>query len=176
MPISVTGSSIDPMMSRRTGGFTLLEILVVLVIIGVMVGLVSLSIGRPQGDELRTEAQRLQALLHLAAEESLMQGQEYGVQFSSHGYAFQRLTSEGWQSLAEDKVLRARKLPSAMRLRLSVDGSPVELGQGGGKVQVYLLSSGEMTPFQLVLRSAEGAEIQLDGLITGQVRIDDAQS
>ena len=45
------------MRARRSGGFTLIEILVVVVIIGVMIGLASVHLMRSPGDLVREESE-----------------------------------------------------------------------------------------------------------------------
>lgn len=164
------------MKHRRIRGFTLLEVLVVLIIIGILVSMVALSMNRPHGDELRTEAQRLQALLGFAAQEALLQGKEYGVFFSPQGYEFRQLTAAGWRGVEGDAQLRARQLPGDMRLRLTLDGVVVDLRTQQQDVQVFLLSSGEMTPFELHLETPEEGAVTLQGSITGQFQVADART
>lgn len=161
----------------RIKGFTLLEVLVVLIIIGILVSMVALSMNRPHGDELRTEAQRLQVLLEFAAQEALLQGKEYGVFFSPQGYEFRQLTAAGWRSVEGVAQLRARQLPGEMRLRLTLDGVVMDLrAQQRQDVQVFLLSSGEMTPFELRLETPEEGSVMLQGSITGQFQVADART
>lgn len=70
-------------------GFTLIEVMVVIVIIGVMASMivVSVTLGDPQR-ELRTEADRLRTVLALAAEEAVIQQVELGAEFTESGYRF----------------------------------------------------------------------------------------
>ena len=57
-----------------TAGFTLIEVLVVLVLIGVIAGLATLSLGNGAERELRKESDRLAAVLRLARDELLISG------------------------------------------------------------------------------------------------------
>ncbi|MDH3908939.1 MAG: prepilin-type N-terminal cleavage/methylation domain-containing protein, partial [Gammaproteobacteria bacterium] len=66
----------------RSGGFTLVEILVVIVIISIVMSIAMLSITLAGGDnQLRDEAQRVISLVDVAQDESLLQGREFGLEF-----------------------------------------------------------------------------------------------
>jgi len=154
MPTSATGTSTER--HPRAGGFTLLELLVVLLIIGVTLTMATLAIGpllgrRDGGDE----AQRLGALVQLAREQAVLQGVEHGLALSRDGYRVLALGEDGWQPV-EGSAYRARTLPPPFRLRLTVEGRGVELAaEPPDEPQLLLLSSGETTPFALELAGAE---------------------
>jgi len=107
MPTSAPGPC-----SRR--GFTLLELLVVLLIMGLFAGLVA-AISHP--DEralLRVEAERLAQLLDLAAAESQLTGRPTAWTADGAQYRFWRWRDDtGWTEARED-ALRARSLPPGM--------------------------------------------------------------
>lgn len=134
-------------------GFTLFEILVALLIIGLIVGVTTLSIGNPAPDKLREESRRLEAIIGLAQEEAILQARDFGVTFWQQGYAFHEFFEGKWRKVEQDRVLRTYQLPEGMRQQLVLEGidvvmSPVE----PEKPQVFILSSGEMSPFKLRLK------------------------
>jgi len=67
-------------------GFTLIEILVVLALIGLLTGMAVLSAG-VSGSGVEREARRLSAALRMAADESRLQGRVLGLRFDSQGYS-----------------------------------------------------------------------------------------
>jgi general secretion pathway protein H len=149
------------MRAVRARGFTLIELLVVLVIIGILVSFATLSIGsRALDDRMQVEAQRLDRLLRLAAEEAEVKGIDLGFRFSDEGYEFLVLSPEGkWLPYDGDPILRPRALPmnDPFVLTLQVEGRNVPPAQAAKDQdkpvtpQVLVLSSGEVTPFALTI-------------------------
>lgn len=148
MPTSETGSSTEPL--TTDGGFSLIELLVVLLLIGIILTMATLTVrpglGVADGDD---EAARLAALLQLAREQAVLQGDEHGLELNSGSYRLLMLDNRVWAPLT-DPVWRPRILPPELRLRLTVEGRAVALPDSAeGEPQLLLFSSGEMTPFTL---------------------------
>lgn len=99
-------------MSARTAqrGFTLLEMLVVLILIGIIMSLAVLSFsGTGARDRLEEEAQRMIQLIALAREEAILQVQDLAVEVEPTGYRFARLRHTD----AEDTQTPAERLAAA---------------------------------------------------------------
>jgi general secretion pathway protein H len=116
--------------ASRSGGFTLIEILVVVLIIGVISTAVLLSVnltGRDQ--ELEKESDRLLSLVNYAREQAELQTREYGVIFHDDGYQFLAYDARRglWREVYEDESLRLRRLPAGLDFKLIVDARPVVL-------------------------------------------------
>lgn len=146
--------------SLANTGFTLLELLVVLLIIGISVTFITLTIDTRSGD-VEIEAKRLAALLNLAQEEAILNGREYALQFDAKGYSFLELAGSKWKEIEEDDVLRKRNLPEGIDIELVLEGEEVDMisaentfDEGVAPPRIYLLSSGEFTPYEIVLRDA----------------------
>ena len=167
MPTSVTGTWTN---NREQEGFTLLEILVVLVLIGIITGFAVLSVGRfDAGERLAEEARRLAALVELTRQEVLLRGEQRGILFTETSYSFWGLAAGGgWHPVSDTELLSQRTLPSDFKLRLEVEGRPVAFSDTDAP-QVLLLSSGESTEFKLVFSAEYVPGYVLAGDLTGEL-------
>ncbi len=154
MPTLATGRSALPEI-RRPGGFTLLEVLIVVLIIGIVLGLAVVSIRDDPAQRTQTEIRRFAALTTLAAQEAVLQSREIAIELQRNGYRFLTLQDGEWVDPA-DNVFRARELPEDMELSVRIEG--VDTARGAGMQRdprIYLLSGGEMTPFELTIRQRD---------------------
>lgn len=156
----------------RSGGFTLIEVLAVLVIIGVIVGFATLSLGNRNRDVLDQEARRLAALMPLALQEAMLSARELGFVLDEGQYAFLVLGPDGWRPM-EDDVLRTRTLAPQVEAELAGDPPGLaEPEQEALQPQILFLSSGQITPFELTLRDPKvDGYFRLTGAITGEIRL-----
>ena len=178
MRISATGIWTEGSCPRaRAYGFSLLELLVVVALIGIVAGTVVLSMGVVGSDrEVEQETRRLRSLLDLLREEALMQTRDYGVLFTAAGYRFYiyDYVQQLWVEPPDDELLAQRDLPEALNLALTVEERDVVLTPSFDRLeddepqpQIMILSSGELTPF-----SAEFARDFTDGRFVLTVGID----
>ncbi|MDM8350132.1 type II secretion system minor pseudopilin GspH [Pseudomonas sp. sp1636] len=164
-------------------GFTLVELLVVIVIIGSLIGLAVLSTGiAGPARELRNEAERLAGLIGVLAEEAVLDNREYGLLLNAEGYRVLRYDplSAHWQALAD----KPHRLPAWAELRVELEGEALQLPQPAAEPrsaanpvpQLLLLSSGELSPFRLYLseRRKDGLRLLLssDGFRLPKVEVD----
>jgi general secretion pathway protein H len=102
--------------ARAVRGFTLLELVVVVLIMGLLAGLVSVVSRPDERAMLHIEAERLGRLLDLAAEESRYSGKTIAWSADARGYRFWRFLEPGWTEILDNDLLRARALPPGMTL------------------------------------------------------------
>ena len=148
----------------RSAGFTLLELLVVMLVLAMMAGLATFSIGRP-GNQLTTEAERLYGVLNLAAEEAVLTNTQFGLRIAvtagAQDYLYQWLTWEDLEwVLQSDKPFNEFVLTEGMEFSLKVEGMEISLpirkpASGTILPQVHFLSSGESTEFELAIIDSE---------------------
>ncbi len=144
----------------RSRGFTLLEIMVVLLLIGIITSFALLSAGRGPRERLAEEGRRLAALVELHQQEAILSGETRGIQFSRAGYAMRSLDEKGqWRSPAAADTLIRHELPEDIRLGLWIEDRPVDLKNTGQLPQVVLLASGETTEFVAVFGLADDASL-----------------
>ncbi len=186
MPISETGPSIEPIRVAppRDAGFSLIELLVVIVILAIVAAMALLSMGALRSDDpVETEARRLTALVQLVAEEALIQGRDFGLEFFADGYRFLAWDPDErlWSVVDDEAALRRRTLPDGVRVALAVDGREVLIDDEERRrnrradeivPQVAIFSSGELTPFELFLVTGFVADAwMLRGLMRGDLEL-----
>ncbi|MCM2549320.1 GspH/FimT family pseudopilin [Burkholderia glumae] len=86
----------------RMRGFTLLEMLVVLVIAGILVSAATLTMHRNPRTDLREEAQRVALLLESASDEAQVRARPIAWQPTDHGFRFDIRGEDGWHTLRDD--------------------------------------------------------------------------
>ncbi|MCP1673035.1 general secretion pathway protein H [Natronocella acetinitrilica] len=163
----------------RSRGFTLIELLVVLLIIGIMVSVAILSVSFSRDDTLEREARRLQAVMELAAERALIEARELGLILEPDGYRFTELVDGQWIGItaAERREFNPREFPPQLRLQLELDGLPGDREPGASeddRPSILMLSSGEMTPFRLLLSEVGGEQerYRLRGNLIGRLELE----
>ncbi len=140
---------------QRTRGFTLVELLVVLLVIGLAAGLVYARLESDPRRVLDNEARRLGAAMEHAAALAQWRNQVLGISAGDAGYRFWRRESsvEGdrWVPLADDDVLLPRALGSEMAAHIaSYAGQPV-----ADDAIVPLTPSGRNEPYAIEIDSAQ---------------------
>ena len=185
MPISATGISSNAtsaLRNRAAGGFTLLELLVVIVIIGIITTMATISVRVLGGDhEMQQEAERLQAILTQVREDAMMQGRDIGLRVDTHSYDFldYDARSELWRTVEGDPLLRARELPEGLVLALRLEDRAVRLTARAAATerdpiqpQVVVQASGDLVPFDIVLtRDGTTESRRISGVVTGEVQL-----
>jgi general secretion pathway protein H len=126
-------------------GFTLVEMLVVLMIMGLLLGLVSISAAPDDKARLGMEVERLAQLMDMAVNESRLTGRPIAWTSDGLSYRFWRLSeAAGWLPI-DGELLRVRNLPPGMRLsRLQVANQAV-----ARSLRVEFNSRGDMPLFRV---------------------------
>lgn len=155
----------------RQTGFTLIELLVVLIIIGIVTSFAVLSIGlSSETDRAEQEARRLVALMQLASDEAVLSARPVALQVDSDAYRFFSLRDQQWQLIENDSELHERELPQGTRLELEIEGEPIKLGNTETPARIVFLSSGEISPFTIVLHTRDDRHrFQLRGELQGRI-------
>ena len=115
---------------QRQRGFTLLEMLVVVLLIAMLAVGALISLGATGRDsQLEKERDRITALIAYTRDRGAMLTLEYGIRFGPHGYRFvyfdNRLNQ--WQAETVDDTLKARRMPAGLSMQLSIEGHQIVL-------------------------------------------------
>ena len=133
----------------RRAGFTLVEILVVIVILGIVAGLSLALVGPDERDVSAREARRFAGALEYAALRAQWRNEMLGVSADRKVLRYWRRDTgnDHWRSVDDDDVLRAHVLPDSIdAMALAYAGHGV-----ASNAIVPLRASGRNEPFAFVL-------------------------
>lgn len=176
-------SQLSPAPIRKQTGFTLMEVILVMALIGLIMSTVSYTVFSSSiEDDIEKEVQRLQVVTSLASDYAVINQQELGLLIDEEKRSYEYLTlneENEWEPLLVHKYFELRELPESLFLELNLEGLPwqkdeslfdsrifdeqlsvsdegVEIGNEEDvpppPPQIMILSSGEITPFELKLK------------------------
>jgi general secretion pathway protein H len=166
-PWSARGFRSSGFRSNRNAGFSLLELLVVMLIIGLGIGFVTLMIGTNEPQRLRNSVREFANLTALVEEEAVLTREPWGLQlYREHNddgeeliaYRFLRFQGEkGWQPAAPPDTAAGGRFASSVVAVLEVEGAeqliePLPQKDVDIEPTIWLAPGGEVTPFELQLR------------------------
>lgn len=161
-------------------GFTLLEVMLVLLLMGLAAAFVTLNtIGGSNTEALEKQVRRLQVLVDMASDFAILNQQELGLRVNDDNqYVFMVLDDDGkWQPLSQPDIFLTTDVPDAYQIQLEIDNLPwqqdeplfdrqifdesLSLRNEGVSIgedepppppppQILITSSGEVTPFQMI--------------------------
>lgn len=166
----------------RSKGFTLVEILVVVVIMVIVVSFAILAIGTSGRDtQLDEETRRIEGLIGLLHERALLEGRDFGLRLEPTAYEFVVYDShrDRWTAFDQEHEFRRRELPKGVSFQLQLDSQivvikPIDRNLSSDEAppapQVAIAASGEGTPFRLtLLRDGTTAKASVDGDALGKL-------
>ncbi len=162
-------------------GFTLLEVMLVLMLMGLVVGTVVMNIGtRDHSEVLERQARRFQVVVNMASDQAILTQSQYGIYVEDNQYSFAMLDDDQrWQPMEDDDLFTAIEIEEPYAIEIQLDGLPweveeqlfdaklfdeelsvsddgVDIGDEEEKEppppQVFISSSGDITPFSLIFK------------------------
>ncbi len=111
------------MIPRRAGGFTLIEVLLVILLIGLLAATVVYSFsGESRQQRLEKETEKLQARVQLAAELAMLKNVELGLYIDDKGYRFMLFEQDKWRSIREPKALAPYEFKPGFSAKIELEG------------------------------------------------------
>ena len=150
----------------RTLGFTLIELMVVVFIIGLIASAAVITFGGDRRDtELDKEAERIHALLEYVREQAELQTRDYGLRINDHAYSFVvfDVMQNQWRTNEEDDALREREFPEGLEPSVVLEGRPIVLDVKKKtiedfKPQIMVFSNGDLSSFEITLQREGGGD------------------
>ena len=182
-------------MRSPSRGFTLIEILVVVVIIATVVSIALLSVSVGGDDtELDQERRRLASLIETIQDEAVLQGREFGVEFMTSSYRFVEFDplTRQWSEIPFDDLYRLRRLPEGLEFELFIDDRRIGLETDPDRLDdrdqsssdsvdpyvphLFVFASGESTVFELhIVRPQIDRRLILRGDVLGELEFGDEE-
>lgn len=182
----LTMSSHLPIRERQQQGFTLLEVMLVLALMGIAISIISFTnIGQDPTKKLDTETRRLQVVFDMASDFAVLNQEQLGLLLDEEKrtYTFVFLNEdEKWLPIEDNKIFSEYTLDPEFSLSLALDGLPWEeedslfdqevfdeelsVSNDGVQIgneedipppppQIFIMSSGDITPFELSITYEE---------------------
>lgn len=157
--------------SEQSRGFTLIEMLVVLMIMGLFIGLVSVITMPDNRAVLKLEADRLAQFLDFATTEARLTGKSIAWTADESGYRFWRSDDVGtWSEIRDSDVLRALTLPQGV----AISDFRVENMRPQGPMRLEFAPQGSPLAFTIVM-SLGVEHYAVTGSPVGDVRVESGQ-
>ena len=137
-------------------GFTLLELLVVILVIGILLGLVMPGAGVRSGQDLTDTAGRLSMTINQARQEAMLTSRTWRLEIDpgENVYRFRQRLEEEFVQVSREPFAQTRLHPGISITDLEINGQNT-LGTG----LVYLFPTGEQDTFRLTMQYSDRKRI-----------------
>ncbi len=180
-------------------GFTLIELLVMIAIAGIIISMVTLSVGSgSRADQMKAESERLFGMMQLSLEEAVLTSKPIGLKLIENfeqgvpqfQYEWSSLENGQWVQIEGDALFSSGKFMQSLDVDLQIQGLPLSLQESTKQEadgsdnepedklkkyqpDIFFLHSGELSPAFTLVISAEGLteEYQIEGNEIGQLQL-----
>ena len=159
---------------RRHRGFTLWEMLIVVIIISVSTSVILLSttLGRDSND-LKVLGSDMSKLIQLLYQEAIFENRNFAISLKHDGYQVLEYDGQSWID-SDQTMFRRIKLNEVQASTLVVEELAVKsVDQEELIPHILILASGEMTPFEwTIIDDSTKKIIVLEGDLLGKIRME----
>ncbi|GIU42395.1 type II secretion system minor pseudopilin GspH [Shewanella colwelliana] len=176
------------MKMSRQFGFTLMEVLLVVLIMGLAASAVTFTTGGADKQQaLERVARQFMASTELVLDETVLSGHFIGIVIDKDHYEFVFYDEGKWKPLQQDRLLAAREMEYDVQMHLTLEGMPLsqedeeqdswfdepliepsaEDKKKFPEPQVMLFPSGEMSSFELAFVSKDERGNEIEALVIG---------
>lgn len=162
----------SPCMTMISQGFTLIEILIVIVIISIVTGIAALTISRNQQKQYEYLANSLSHLITLAEEEAMLRPATLGLAFTNQSFQFfeykntRNTNKTHWYPMT-DKLFGLHAYSQNIKLTVKVQNKEAALD---GQPKIIITSSGDIVPFTIEIgKEDQQPSYQVIGSPSGNV-------
>lgn len=128
-------------------GFTLIEILIVIVILGITVGFALIAYGDfGESKRIQFAAEQLANTIRLAQQQAILESSTMGLRVDSSSYQILKLQdATEWSAVSNKGIFKINYFPKNTVITLKTKNKPVQ-----GVPVIIIHSSGDITPFTMV--------------------------
>jgi len=173
-------------------GFTLIEILVVVTIIGILISIAVMSFGLIGDDRgIQKQVRQLSSIVEIVSEEAQMQGRDFGLEVIQKGYRFVEHDPyiDEWNEVVGDDLLQTSDLGEDLEFELFLEDRRVLLQAEVRRTKldedapdrdltedylphIFIMSSGDITPFRLdLVRITDDSRVALELKAGGEFEV-----
>ncbi|MCL1140540.1 type II secretion system minor pseudopilin GspH [Shewanella pneumatophori] len=172
----------------RQTGFTLMEVLLVVLLMGLAATAVTLGMGGASKEKaLERSAQQFMMATEMVLDETVLSGHFVGIVVEDTSYKYVYYDEGKWQPLQQDRLLAERQMDQGVELVLVLDGLPLvqedeeqdswfdeplieksaEDKKKFPEPQILLFPSGEMSAFELAFVSEDEMQQDIEVVVFG---------
>ena len=158
-------------------GFTLIEMLVVLIIVGIITAVAVLAFANfGRGRKLQVVTDQFKTVISLARQQAILQPAILGLRFQANGYEFYRYQQNprthavSWQPLTNDVLSQPNAFDGDIQYKLiQVEGVKNAHQVSSKMPAIVIMSDGYVTPFTLQLIGFDKQQKRIVVSSSGQV-------
>lgn len=177
------------MKQLRQQGFTLMEVLLVVLLMGLAAAAVTMTMGGADGKkQLERAALQFMAATEMVLDETVLSGHFIGIVIEKTSYKYVFYDEGKWKSLDRDRILAERQMKEGVEISLVLDGLPLvqedeeqdswfdepfidektaEEKKKFPEPQILLFPSGEMSAFEMTFFSVDEQGNDIEASVIG---------